>query len=401
MKKVFVSALLVAGLSAGGFTVVHMANAAAAPPKPPKQIDVKTLAVSGGNPWPIGFGIAGGKLSTATFGQIGLTFPTPAVTDNVTQYDGTCTPKYKVAPAGAPTAPVSATFTNLSAASPNVDVNATAGTTTLIMPAYPGNVFPPLACTVTPSNLKSAGVLQAGKASKAPKLTTSPSADCGPLADASLFPVTFNALPPSPSTNTNFYAVKLHVPAPINSDFMFCTTTANTFSAKLLTDQATLFKSKVKVAAKTKAVTIDKLSLNAAVNSSIPLTVTAATVVFTYDPAKLNLTGCAVAAAKKTGTNTCVVGGGTITITSTDTVVVKPGKPITSPAIKLTGTYLGAPGTAGIGFGSAASTITVAGVAVDVVLQPLGTIQLNGISIPGQAGDANVTSPIVSLVGLV
>jgi hypothetical protein len=195
-------------------------------------------------------------------------------------------------------------------------------------------------------------------------------------------------------------------------EFQFCSTDAS-YRAKFLTDQETIIaagtkvvykpakvKNGVETAPAVRLASVKKLGLTSPVSSSIPLLVSGSKVIYTFDPAKLQViggnAGCAYKAAKTAGkVNACVINNtlGTITLNSTDVTLIKVGKPIQSATADIAFSYVASASTeSGISLKKAETSITIGAVTVAVVLQPFG--------IQTAQPDANIGYPAVLLAGL-
>lgn len=437
MKRMLIGSLVLAFVAAP----LLVRDASAAGIKKPNKIDGKTLTIVGGNPWPIGYG-------SSLYGVVDISFDAPLPSTPVaTSFTVTCTPVLKgtVGP-NAPTAPNVKTFTGFSSTyaklgGSTAGYDKIAGKIHLTMNPYVdpvtslvvGPQFPSLACAVDASN---AGGTASGKA---PKLPTSPAADCGPLAATNKGNGV--ALPDVPSIKapgivplgqTGEGKFALYEGVTINAGaltFAYCSTNDDR-GPRFLTDNTTIFTSGQKVkfkAAKgaTAAVrhaTVKKLVLDSPVNSPVPLSTSGSTVVYKFDPTLLQVVsaggvhalpavgfvssaGCAVKDAKTAGKhNVCSVNNvtGTITVTSDDISVVKVGKDIVSPALTVDFDWSPAAATAtsaSITFDHADTSITIGNTTVAVTVQPSGVNYANA-GIPLSPPDPNINFPIVTFAGL-
>ena len=445
MKRLVIGAVVLAAVVAPLLST--NASAAGAKLKKPGKIDPTTMVVSGGLPFPLG--LTCGPLDAECtadggYGHMTISFPAPVDAGNhVDFFAATCTPKYAIAPKSLdfPTAPITKTFGPMTA---NYASNATLGaqgytkagnTITLMMPKYvdPANTgadqYPSLSCQITSSNsvLLHPGLYPGGGggtvASKPPKLTSSPASDCRLIGDAAnndslpLFDPSFMRPPndptyPNPSTLPGTHLHESVLIQAAGLEFQFCSTDAS-YRAKFLTDQETIISAGTKVVYKPAKVkggvetapavrlaSVKKLGLTSPVNSSIPLTVSGSKIIYTFDPAKLQViggnAGCVYKAAKTAGkVNACVVNNslGTITLNSTDVTLIKVGKPIQSATADIAFSYAASASTeSGISLKKAETSITIGAVTVAVVLQPFG--------IQTAQPDANIGFPAVLLTGL-
>lgn len=391
-------------------TTGMLPHASAAGVKKPSKIDCSKDILAPGVA-PAGCDIRGSIFplgSQAGYGSVAVTFTQPAESEAITQFILTCAPVAgSHATSGYPVDPVIDTFDvswsggryislntrfRPSGNGPNeskggLDTSGNprnpaggVGRITLFSTAFAGSKAPSVKCKV---DAKNAGGTTAGKA---PKLTTGTGADCGVLTqeDAPVNPdptVTPIYSADDSTVEANSLFLRVRIVATTDSGVLdigtFCTTDRNAYP-KWLTDQLVSFTAKTKVKAKTKTATMKSFKLTAPLSSSIPLTTVGSHVVYHFDPSKLQAQGlgtgaaankCDIAAAKTSGKlNTCTFDNttGTITIDSTDVGLVKPGKPIISPAITVNFTYIGAPGTAAITLVSSATAIVIGKNQVDV-----------------------------------
>ena len=432
MKRMLIGSIVLAFIAAP--LLAHDTTAAGV--AKPDKIDGKTLTVVGGNPWPIGYG-------AGVFGVVDISFDAPTSGTVATSFTVTCTPVLKgIVGPNAPTAPNSKTFTGFSNTYAKL-AGSTAGydkigtkihltmdpyvdpVTSLVV----GPQYPSLACAVNASNV-------GGTASgKAPKLPTSPAANCGPLATVNQ--ANDISLPDVPSIKapgidpiTGKFA--LYEGVTINAGaltFAYCSTDDNR-APRFLTDNTTIFTSATKVKFKagsgaTPAVrhaVVKKLVLDSPVNSPVPLSTSGSTLVYKFDPTLLQVVsaggvhavpavgttssaGCVVKDAKTAGKhNVCSVNNvtGTITVTSDDLTVVKIGKDIISPALTVDFDWSPAAATAtsaSMWFDHANTSITIGSTTVAVTVQPSGINYLNS-GIPLVPADPNINYPIVTFAGL-
>jgi hypothetical protein len=430
MKRLVIGTVVLAAIAAPLMSM--NASAGGLKLKKPKKIDLASVVIQGGNPYPLGL--------NGEFGKVQLSFPAPSSADpHVDNFTVTCTPVYKIAPTSTdfPTAPLSVTFGPISSltydSTPALVAQGYSKDATgihLLMPQYsdpttsgPGAQYPPLACKIDTSNSPALhpGVYPGGGggtgAGKAPKSPTSPAVDCSGLDGAIVGqPGTPSILPPVVvDAKTNLLHLGVQIDAGGGINFAFCSTDPS-YRAKYLTDQATTFtaapkvkfkaaklKKGVEVAPAVRLAFIKKLTLVSPVNSSIPLTVSGSVLNYTFDHTKIQVVGgnagCTPKAPKNpTATNTCVVNNalGTITMTSTDSSIVKPGKPIVSAPMDLALSYVTdathPATTSDIKFVSANTSITIGATTVAIVLKATGST----FGLP----DANIDAPVVSLTGL-
>jgi hypothetical protein len=409
MKK---SRLAVLVAVAAVFLPMAVMPASASKPKKPAKIDVKQMVVTTSGAWPTNDDSYGVKVSFPYLAPISAESYRWA-----TQFVLTCTPFYKGdPPPGAPTAPITKTW-NLTVPSGRYVASAQTGfssigsglthTIELTSPPYSSistavadRQYPPLKCKVDVVNATGT------TAGKAPKLPTSPSTDCG---DAGVLP--FDPLK-EPEGSTLF----LHVAVDAGlAAFPFCTTN-DVYKPRFLVDQQSTFTSKAKVKPKIDFAQVKKLKLTASVNTQIPLVVTGGQQIYKFDPAVLQVlggnAGCVPQLAKN-GSNTCSVdnAAGTITVVSTQTNIVKPGKPIVSPTVTVDFTFAAAvaangwtlenPGSTSITFGSARTTIAIGNNSVDVLVVNGEQAVITGLgAIRGAGTDPNRNQPIVTFTGL-
>ncbi len=446
MKRLLIGSLALAAVAAPLMTMTSP-SASAAQVKMAKPPKLAPLAVTGGNPYPIGTGIPG-----FTYGHVLIFIDKPALPEPAGHIDSitvTCTPVYKLANTSTdfPTAPIVTTFTNISDSYasatapagakydiviPDAATAAALGVTTApkirlvtIPYADPANTgtaqYPPLGCALTTGSdpalhpakfLPGAAMTAAGKA---PKLPSSPAIDCNPLTDDGTGPVPGLPLnpvvvPPEivPGVSTTYHmtvgltAGTAASPVPLG---VFCSTDSS-YRAKFLTEQTTKISASPKVKAKTHTAIAKKIVLNSPVNSSITLSITRSLLTYKYDPTRLSATSatCVPKAAKNPSTvtvpgfgsvtgNKCVINQatGTITLISNDTTVVKPGKAIVSAPTDITFTYTPGADTS-ISLESAQTYIGIAGTTVKVNLSPAGTY----FGIP----DSNIGAPAITFSGL-
>ena len=417
MKRLLVGTLVAAAIAAP--LVAHDASAAGL--KKPKKVDAKTLVVTGGSPWPLGFG-------SGLFGVVDIAFPTPTslVADApfASTFTVTCTPYYKggVVPTNAPTEPNTKSFTGYTSSYASTVLStpgySKVGTTihlqmdqysdTVAEDASGADVFPSLLCKVDATNATGT------TAGKAPKLPTSPAANCTDLANE--YSIATNPLIIDPVVGVGQVTVGNGVTIDAGDlSFGYCSTDDER-NAKFLTDNATIFKSSTKVKYKAakgavpavRHATVKKLILDSPVNSPIPLTTSGSTVVYHFDPDRLQVVsaagvvgnaGCVVAAAKTVGkVNSCAVNNtlGTITITSNDVGVVKVGKDIVSAALTVDFNYTAGADTS-LTFVYATTAITIGATTVDVKVQS-NTATYSSFGLPVE--DPNYNFPIVTLTGL-
>ena len=464
MKRLLIGAIVLAAAVAPLMSTD--ASAAGAKLKKPGKVDPKLMVVSGGMPFPIGL-TCGALDAECTadggYGHMTIAFPTPVdgATGHVDFFTATCTPKYAVALKSLdfPTAPITKTFGPIPAnyaSNPTLGAQGytkasdatspTGSTITLMMPKYEdpatsglGAQYPSLSCAITSSN-SPVGKFLPGTlipaypgggggtvASKAPKLTSSPSSDCRLIGNAAdnlskpewapefmVAPNTLGAdgLPLSAGTH-------LHLSVLIQAaglEFQFCSTDAS-YRAKFLTEQETIItagkkvtykpakiKNGVETAPAVRLAFVKKLGLTSPVSSSIPLSVSGSKLIYRFDPTKLQVVGgnagCAYKAAKTAGkVNVCVInnGTGTITLNSNDVNLVKVGKPIQSATADIAFSYvnnaLHPETTSGISLEKAETSITIGAITVAVVLAPYG-LQTAHLE------DANIGFPAVLLEGL-
>ena len=446
MKRLLIGSLALAAVAAPLMTMTSP-SASAAQVKMAKPPKLAPLAVTGGNPYPIGTGIPG-----FTYGHVLIFIDKPALPEPAGHIDSitvTCTPVYKLANTSTdfPTAPIVTTFTNISDSYASATAPAGAkydivipdaatadalGVTTApkirlvtIPYADPANTgtaqYPPLGCALTTGSdpalhpakfLPGAAMTAAGKA---PKVPSSPAIDCNPLTDDGTGPVPGLPLnpvvvPPEivPGVSTTYHmtvgltAGTAASPVPLG---VFCSTDSS-YRAKFLTEQTTKISASPKVKAKTHTAIAKKIVLNSPVNSSITLSITRSLLTYKYDPTRLSATSatCVPKAAKNPSTvtvdgfgsvtgNKCVINQatGTITLISNDTTVVKPGKAIVSAPTDITFTYTPGADTS-ISLESAQTYIGIAGSIVLVNLSPAGTY----FGIP----DSNIGAPAITFSGL-
>lgn len=433
MKRIIIGSVVLAFIAAP--LLAHDASAVAI--KKPNKVDGKTLSIVGGNPWPIGYG-------SGLYGVVDISFDAPLpATPFASSFTVTCTPVLKgtVGP-NAPTAPNIKTFTGFSSTYAKTGLS-TAGYDKigtkihLTMDAYVdpvtslvvGPQYPSLSCAVDATN---GGGTASGKA---PKLPTSPAADCGPLAAVNqLNDISLPDLPSikAPGIDPITGKFALYEGVTINAgalSFAYCSTNDDR-GPRFLTDNTTIFTSGTKVkfkAAKglTPAVrhaTVKKLVLDSPVNSPVPLSTSGSTLVYKFDPTLLQVVsaggvhalpavgtvssaGCVVKDAKTAGKhNVCSVNNttGTITVTSDDISVVKVGKDIVSPALTVDFDWSPAAATvtsASITFDHADTSITIGSTTVAVTVQPSGINYANA-GIPLSPPDPNINFPIVTFSGL-
>jgi len=447
MKRLLIGSLALAAVAAPLMTMTSP-SASAAQVKMAKPPKLAPLAVTGGNPYPIGTGIPG-----FTYGHVLIFIDKPALPEPAGHIDSitvTCTPVYKLANTSTdfPTAPIVTTFTNISDSYasatapagakydiviPDAATAAALGVTTApkirlvtIPYADPANTgtaqYPPLGCALTTGSdpalhpakfLPGAAMTAAGKA---PKLPSSPAIDCNPLTDDGTGPVPGLPLnpvvvPPEivPGVSTTYH-MTVGLTAGGVALGVFCSTDSS-YRAKFLTEQTTKISASPKVKAKTHTAIAKKIVLNSPVNSSITLTITRSLLTYKYDPTRLSATSatCIPKAAKTpllaTDPNRIVPGfgvvlgnacfvnqaTGTITLISNDSNTVKPGKAIVSAPTDITFTYTPGADTS-ISLDSAQTYIGIAGTTVLVKLSPAGTY----FGIP----DSNIGAPAITFSGL-
>lgn len=442
MKRLLIGSLALAAVAAPLMTMTSP-SASAAQVKMDKPPKLAPLAVTGGNPYPIGTGIPGFE-----YGHVLVFIDKPALPEAAGHIDSitvTCTPVYKLAQTATdiPTAPIVTTFTNISdsyasatapagakydVVTPDAATAAALGVTTApklrlvtIPYADPANTgtaqYPPLGCALTTGSdpalhptkfLAGAAMTAAGKA---PKLPSSPAINCNPLTDDGTGPVPglpLNpvVLPPEivPGVSTTYH-MTVGLTAGGVALGVFCSTDTS-YRAKFLTEQTTKISASPKIKAKTHTAIAKKIVLNSPVNSSITLTITRSLLTYKYDPSRLSTTSAAcVPKAAKTPTTSVVPGfgsitgnqcrvnqaTGTITLISNDSNSVKPGKAIISAPSDITFTYTPGADTS-ISLESAQTYIGIAGTTVLVNLSPAGTY----FGVP----DANVGAPAITFSGL-
>ena len=439
MKRFLIGTLVVAAIAAPLMAI--NASAAAKPAKEgkPKKIDVASVVVQGGNPYPLGLTSPDG----VNFGRVELSFPAPTDAVHIDNFIVTCAPRavqpvdpllaVTDLPQASEVAVFSATSDSYSTATapPGGAYSKDATGIHLFMPTYRdpatqgvGPQFPPLACQVDAQADPTLHIVAfpgggGGTAvGKAPKVPTSPSVDCGPLDGAVGQPASPVITPPlltSGATAGNTLHLGVQIDAGGGVAFAFCSTDAS-YRARYLTDQTTIFTASTKVKFKAAKLNKDgtiktpasrqafvkKLLLTSPLNSSIPLQVSGSVLTFTFDPAKLQVTGgsagCTMKAPKlATAVNKCVVDNalGTITLNSSDSNLVKPGKPIVSAPTDIAFDYVGTGdplSSSDIHFGSAATSISIGSNTVNVVLAATG--------IKFGLADANINAPVVTLTGL-
>ena len=440
MKRLLIGAIVLAAVAAP--LVSTNSSAAGLKLKKPGKIDPVLMVVSGGLPYPLGL-TCGASDDECTadhgFGHMTIAFPKPVDAGNhVDLFTATCTPKYALAPTSTdfPTAAITKTFGPMTANYADTPTLRTQGysltgsTITLMMPKYDdpatsgaGAQTPPLSCQITSTNstLLHPGVYPGGGggtvASKAPKLTSSPSSDCAGIANAGYtgFPDAQPELMLPPTFETGVTTLHLNVQIKVSEtvQFEYCSTDAS-YRAKFLTEQATNISAGTKVAYKAAKVKngvetapavrlafVKKLKLTSPVQSSIPLVVSGSKITYRFDPNKLQVVGgsagCIMKAPKVAGAvNACVVNNttGTITLNSSDSLTIKVGKPIVSATTDIAFSWVNTPETtSSISLESASTGIQVGTVGVNVDLKPFGIVF-------GLPDDLNIGAPAVTLSGL-
>ena len=374
MRRLLISAIALAASAAP--LITNHADAAGLSLRKPGKIDPTTMVVDGGLPHPLG--LTCGPLddecaADGGFGHVRISFPAPIDSGNhVDFFAATCTPKYAIAPMSVdfPTAPITRTFgpmTDTYANTPALGAQGysrTGDRISLMMPKYEdlatragGAQYPPLSCQITSINnpLLHPGVYPGGGgytvASKPPKLTSSPSANCGSAASPAIV---------EPTVEPG--KIHLHLSAVVRAaglEFQWCSYNKS-YRAKFLTDQETVISAQttakrgrativngVETVPAPRTASVKKLNLTIPFVTPIPLTISGSQIIYRFDASKLQVAGgnpgCVTKEAKTPGKmNTCVVDNvaGTLTLNSTDTALVKLGKVITTAQTTINFTYV-------------------------------------------------------------
>jgi hypothetical protein len=381
--------VVVAAMALVATVAILPAQGATGGPKPPK-LDPPTI--DGGTAYPVGLA---GK-----YGVIQVSWPTPAASFAITGYTVTCTPKYFKPAEGntLTTTPIIVTVTlgppvtvvsDNGAAAGASDYSTVGGATPMTklkvheVSAGADTVYPSRVCAVTTTNA------QGSKAGKAGKVGIASTPNC------SLIPQPDQEAPDY--TDPKKPIIKAGVEVTSLGNLLFCSTDPLTGKAAWNSDQGVQFssKSKFKRDKKTPLIggvacgkvnliacnsfaTISKLGLVSKVNTALTLDISGTDLRYEYDATQVTATSCVM--TKPNATDSCtimpVVGGvGTIRMTSTQLLEIKPGKAIKSPTIDITFNTTGkAAGTYPIWLKSATTTISILGNAIDIVLKSMPQI---------------------------
>ena len=456
MKRLMIGSLVLAAVAAPLMTMSSQ-GASAVQVKMAKPPKLAPAAVTGGNPYPIGLGIAG-----ANYGHLLVFVDRPALPEAAGHIDSitvTCTPTYKLAQTATdfPTAANVTTFTNISAdyttatapsgaalsyvdtpaglvSSPTNPTGIPAGkriallTTAYSDPATSadGAQYPPQACKLTtgsdpalhPTKFLPGPAMTAE--GKAPKIPSSPAIDCDPLTDdgTGVVPgVPFAPVVVAPEIDpgkSTTYHMTVGLTLGTTQLGVFCSTNTS-FRAKFLTEQPVKISATPKIKYKAakgatpalRSATAKKVGLTSAVNSSITLTISRAIVTYSYDPTRLSSVSanCVTKAAKNPGTsvvpgfgtvtgNKCVINQAAGTIT-----LISNDTQIVKPGKAIVSApsdiaFTYTPGTdTSISLVSAQTYIGIAGATVLVNLQTAG-------SYFDLASDPNIGAPAITFSGL-